>query len=227
MFIRIYPRRTFRAAQFHIVSLFRHLSTFFSSRRKEGKRSFSHWFDKSLYFSLKERFPTPFFDFVSYFSSRGKAGKRSFSHWFDKSLYFSLKERVSAPFLILYPTFLREEKRAKETSVIDLIKVYIFHQRSGFLLLFLILYPTFLREEKKAKETLVIGLSKVFKPPSLRKANTAFQSIQAQKPRTPGKQQQPDGFSVRLIFPAGCGNGGVGGLLQGTSDLYFPSGFFL
>ena len=131
----------------------------------------------------------PFFDFVSYFSSRGKAGKRSFSHWFDKSLYFSLKERFPAPFLILYPTFLREEK--------------------------------------KAKETLVIGLSKVFKPPSLRKANTAFQSIQAQKPRTPGKQQQPDGFSVRLIFPAGCGNGGVGGLLQETSDRYFPSGFFL
>ena len=129
-----------------------------------------------------------FFDFVSYFSSRGKVGKRNFGYRFDKSLYFSLKERVSA--------------------------------------LFLILYPTFLREEKQAKETLVIGLSKVFKPPSLRKANTAFQSIQAQKHRTPGKQQQPDGFSVRLIFPAGCGNGGVGGASSRNIRSVFPLRIF-
>jgi hypothetical protein len=59
--------------------------SYFSSRGKAGKRSFSHWFDKSLYFSLKERVSAPFFDFVSYFSSRGKAGKRNFGYRFEQS----------------------------------------------------------------------------------------------------------------------------------------------
>ena len=74
------------------------ISPFFSSRRKEGKRIFSYWFEQILQKANKEDFSSLFL-FRPFFSSRRKVGKRSFSYWFEQILQKANREDFSSLFL--------------------------------------------------------------------------------------------------------------------------------